>query len=216
MEQLDSDRIQICHDKFVEIAQTVQREGASDFLNWLENTDFYLAPASPKLYRCYPAGLCEQALVRYDILCRLNKMLPTPYESDSIKITGLFGDTNKIDYYESYSVNRKEYSEKGQKQDDVGKFDWVAVTSYRIKESEDRFLFGTAGQNAERLITNYLPLRDEESIAIINKSVPFDNPTFYYGEIYKKYPLAALLHTADELATYVVTKDIAIEESIPF
>lgn len=192
-------------DVFIALLRNVNRPGIEEFINWLDTTDFFNAPASPKLFRNYPGGLCEQALVRCDLANYLNKFNNLGFNNDSVILISLLANINKADYFELVKSNKKCYTPNGKHSDNDGKrYDWIEVTNYMAKPPEERFVFGTSGQNAERLISNYIPLTDEESSAIINMSIVYENPTFYFGEIYKKNPLAALLNAADTLATFVV------------
>lgn len=190
--------------EFLELLRTVQRSGVEELISFLESSDFFTAPASLKLYRNYSGGLCDHALCRYHYLKSLiTNVVGEAIDSDSVIITALLSNLDKINYFEVTSVNKKVYCEDGNKKDDLGKFKWVAEVGYRIRDPEDRFVFGTSGQNAERIITNYMPLRDQESAAIVNLGVSYENPNFNYSGVYKKYPLACLLGAADQLATYM-------------
>lgn len=48
----------ICH-------KYIQREGIYDLLSWLEDTDFYSAPASTRYHGDYEGGLCDHSLHVY-------------------------------------------------------------------------------------------------------------------------------------------------------
>lgn len=199
-------------EEFISILREVNRPGIEELIVWLDSTDFFIAPASPKLYRNYPGGLVEKALVRYDQMKYLNGNNALGFSKDSLILTGLLADLNYTNYYDLTSFNKKQYSPSGRYTDNTNgkKYDWAEESKYTIKPSEERYIFGTSGQNSERLLSNYVPLTDEESIAIINMSTTWDNPNFYFADIYKKYPLAALLNSADTLSTFVV------KEVLPF
>lgn len=200
----------ISKEIFLKILREVTRPGVEDLISYLETTDFFDAPASPQLFRNYPGGLVEHALVRYDQAKNINDYNNLGFSKDSIILTSLLADINKANYYATAYISKKEYNPNGKQYDEGGKFDWKKVTQYLVAPVDQRIVFGTSGQNAERRITNYIPLSDEESSAIINMSVTYENPTFYFGEIYKYYPLAGLLNAANTLATFVV------KEVVPF
>lgn len=215
MTQQDKDRVAICRSQFESLLSTVDRDGTAELLQWLaQETDFYTAPATVRLIRNYPAGLCEQALVRYENLKSLVKISNLPYSDATIVLVSLLAGLSKVNYFELVSKNKKVYDEAGSKHDELGNFEWVAELSYDIRDPDERYAFGTAGQNAERLITSYIPLTDEESAAIVNFGVDFDNPGVNLITIYKRYPLALLLQMAENLATFIDTKDQA--EGVPF
>lgn len=189
-------------NRFLELVRSIPREGVDELVGFLNGSDFFEAPASPKLHHAYEGGLCRYSLARYDFLTKLADMTGTACGQDSLLIAGLLASINKINYFEQTFINKKVYCADGDKHDERGKFKWVSEAGYRVKDPEERFAFGTSGQNAERIITNYMPLKDAESAAIVNLGVTYENPTFNYAQIYKKYPLACLLALADQLATY--------------
>lgn len=188
--------------EFLSLVSQIQRDGISDLINFLEKSDFFTAPASTKMYRAEEGGLCAHALARYNIMKNLISANDWFIVKDSLLITSLLADLNKVNYFEPVCINKKVYSEDGKKMDELGHFDWVSEWGWKVKDPETRFIFGTSGQNSERIITNYIPLKDEESAAIIHLGVTFENPTFNYANIYKKYGLACVLAAADSLATF--------------
>lgn len=199
-------------EKFLlELKRKVSRPGIENLITFLESSDFFTAPASLKLHHTWSGGLCDYAWDRYDYMLKLVKDTPRQVEEESIAICALLANLDKINYFEPTVFNRKHYCADGDRKDDVGTFKWVAERGYAVRDPADRFIFGTSGQNAERIITNYIPLKDEESAAIINLGVSYENPTFNYSHIYKKYKLACILSAADQLATY-----LSAEEDIPF
>jgi hypothetical protein len=100
--------------------------------------------------------------------------------------------------------NQKVYSDGGSKHDELGKFDWVSVPSYKVKESKDLFTIGTHGENSVYMTETFIPLSAEEHCAILNHHNIYDNPKLDSATIYGKYPLACLLHLADMASTYVL------------
>ena len=45
------------HDRVVELLNSVERDGISDLLKWLEESDFFTAPASRAYHGAYIGGL---------------------------------------------------------------------------------------------------------------------------------------------------------------
>ena len=84
----------------------------------------------------------------------------------------------------------------------MGNFDWVSSTAY--KKNENCLVLGSHGETAEYITRCYIPLKLEESIAIINHMGGFDvPPSTNLSELYNRYPLAMLLHSADMISCYV-------------
>lgn len=115
----------------------VNRPGADDLLEWLENAGFFTAPASTKYHGAYPGGLVDHSLRVYDFL------ISSPYAvgtiAESRAICALLHDVCKVEYYEP--------------KDDGG---------YRVN---DQFPFGH-GEKSVYQISRFMYLTDEEALAI--------------------------------------------------
>lgn len=193
-------------EKFIELLKRVNRSGIENLIDFLEKSDFFTAPDSTKSFRAYEGGLCEHALVRYDYLLKLSELSndqEVVHDDSSYLIVGLLADLSKTNYFEQFISNKKVYAPDGSKHDNMGNFDWVAESAWKVKDAEDRYVFGTLGHNAERMITEFIPLRDEESAAIIHLRSSYENPNLSIIPIYKNYPLAAMLNAAEMLTNYV-------------
>lgn len=111
-----------------------------------------------------------------------------------------------MNFYEKSFSNKKVYSDTGSKYDAMGRYDWVSVPGYSIKDSSDRFVYGSHEQTAEFMARMLIPLTVEESVAIIHHmgGQSWDSAKDNIAEVYSKYPLATLLHLADMISTYVL------------
>ena len=179
--------------KFINLVNTITRPGADlpGLIQMLEQSDFFDAPATANSFRNYKGGLCEQALIRNINLKHLCEQ--SAYDKitqDSILITLLFTDFAKIKYFELTVRNKKVYHPSGKKSDELGTYDWVSEEGYTVKDPSTRYIFGTLGQNAERIITEYIPLTTEESAAIIHLHDDYENPNFNLASVYFAFPLA--------------------------
>lgn len=193
---------------FINLLKNVNRQGANidGLINKLLNSDFFQAPASTKYHNSHYGGLVDHSLNVYYNLKSLVNNKHLDIDEDSIIICGLLHDISKMNFYEKTVRNVKKYSEYGSKSDELGRFDWVAEPSYKTKEVEDRFIYGNHEETSEFMIRQYIPLKLEESVAIISHhggegydSVPIDS---IYNR-FDKYPLATLLHVADIIATRI-------------
>ena len=54
--------------RFYEIYKCVTRDGADALLSWLENSDYFTAPASTRFHGSHEGGLLEHSLNVYDCL----------------------------------------------------------------------------------------------------------------------------------------------------
>ena len=196
-------------ERFLSLVRKIDRDGTDivGLISFLEESDFFDAPLTERAQRNYSGGLCEQALNRYD---EMTKLLSTnEYDGiseESALIVSLFADFGRTNYFEKTSRNKKYYSPEGKKQDELGKFDWVAEVSYTLRDPSKRFIFGTLGQNSERMLSKYIPLTDEESASIIHLHASYENPNINMASIYISYPLSVFLEVADKISCFVNTK----------
>lgn len=175
--------------RFLELCSQIKREGVDKLLNWLENSDFYICPASTRFHGNYPGGLLEHSLNVYDELVRLINAFPeVTVPPESVLIASLFHDLCKVNMYKEEKRNRK--NEEGQ---------WESYTAYTISE---KFAYGGHGSKSVFLIQNFMKLTTEEAVAINCHMSSWDGNTFV-GQAYEQHPFAWLVHVADEAATYI-------------
>jgi len=197
-------------ETFCTFLRQIRRDGAriDDLIKKLENSDFFYAPASTKYHNCIRGGLCDHSLNVYYNLRSLvkNKHLEDKISEESILICGLLHDMSKMNIYEESVRNKKVYSAYGKKYDELGNFDWVSEKSYQMKDIKDRFVYGNHEETSEYMVRTYIPLKLEESVAILTHHGSLSHdcvPIESVSQKYEKYPLACLLHIADMISTYV-------------
>lgn len=179
-------------ERFIELCGLIKRDGIEELMKWLEGNDFYRAPASRAYHGAFPGGLLKHSLNVYDELKRLLKVYPEIECSDeTAAIITLFHDFCKIDFYGTEKRNRK--NEQGV---------WESYDAYNIKE---QFKFGSHGGKSVFLIQHFIKLTPEEATAINCHMGAFDNERV--GDSYQQFPLAWLLHVADESAAYIIEKE---------
>lgn len=193
--------------RFIELLSTVDRRGIEGLIEYLQTTDFFEAPRSTKYHSNFKGGLCKHSLNVYDNLVKLNDMYELQLEPESMIVVALLHDLAKVDYYEQYIQNRKHYTEKGPLFDDHGMFYWEQVSQYRVKDSKERpNVYSEHGVCSFLIVNKWIHLTDDETAAIINHHMDMDKSGYVrtdISEIYNRYPLAALLHIADTMATYL-------------
>lgn len=195
---------------FCELLRTIKRDGADieRLISKLERSDFFEAPASTIYHNSVEGGLVDHCLNVYYNLKSLvkNKHLEEIISEDSITICALLHDMSKMNFYEKTFKNVKVYSDYGSKRDEGGNFDWVAQASYKTVDVEKRFLYGNHEETSEFMVRQYIPLKLEESVAILNHhfSMSYDCvPIESVSLKHERYPLACLLHVADMISTYI-------------
>lgn len=201
--------------KFIELVNGITREGAKidGLVEKLNNSDFFIAPASTRFHSSCEEGLVQHSLNVYFILTDIVQSLRKTYGDDivdysdeTLRIVALFHDISKMNFYKPSVRNVKVYKEDGTKHDEMGSFDWEAQKSFAVRDDNERFIFGTHGENSAQILNFYIPLKYEELSAITNHHGVFDNPKLDFTAIANRYGLVPLLHTADLLATYVIEK----------
>lgn len=194
---------QIAHntERFNELVFSIDREGFNPdaLISFLEDSDFYTAPASTKYHNSFQGGLVAHCLHVYDNMVSIfnAKQIPGVFP-ESLVVVALFHELYKRNFYTEYYRNKKEYSNIGKKTDDLGRFDWVSVKEYTV--SENRFTVGTHGDTSYYLLSAYMPLAHDEVVALFNATTPYEDLDL---SLLRKYPLLTLLRAADEIACYV-------------
>lgn len=177
-------------ERFIQLWQTVEREGVDDLLKWLETTDFYTAPCSTKHHLAKEGGLLEHTLHVYvNLDLKVNDDL-----RESAMICSLTHDFCKINFYGQEMRNVKE--------DGV----WVQKPYYTVK---DQFPYGH-GEKSALLVNKYIKLKPSEFMAIrwhmggFTPGIQDYSLSQAMSEAFRTYPLAVLLHMADMEATYLL------------
>lgn len=170
------------------------REGASDYLSFVENSDFFTAPASTKFHGNYDGGLCEHSLLVDDCLSKLLDTFDTENTIDRkiAHFVALNHDACKINFYKRGSRNVKE--------EETGK--WVAK---QIWEIDEKIPLGH-GEKSCIILMSYMKLSLEELLAIRHHMGGFDSAVkggdYSLSKAYEKSNLAVFLHVADMISTY--------------
>lgn len=188
----------------LEEIERVPKEQIEYLVNFLDTNGFFTAPASTNYHSCFDGGLCWHSIC---VFKRLVEILKDSVPFETIVIISLLHDFDKMFTYQKTAKNEKVYSENGSKQDELGRFDWVSKLGWAKRPVEERFVFGTHGQNCAYLVSKFIPLSDDEYSAILNHmggmedgSAPLSNVR---SDVFSKNKLAVSLHVADMLATYM-------------
>lgn len=175
----------------IDLLNRVKRDGIDKLIKWLEESDYFYAPASRQYHGAYPGGLAEHSLNVFRELKRLSKAYPEiECTEENIIISALLHDICKVNFYASEKRNRK---------NDEGK--WEQYDSYSIKE---KFHYGGHGQKSVFLAQKFVNLTIEEAVAINNHMSAFQGNANDVGAAFDQFPFAWLLSVADQAATYVI------------
>ncbi len=194
---MEQELIEQNKNTFIMLAKDdIKREGIDSLLAWLENTDFFTAPASSKFHLSEAGGLCAHSLNVYERLVRLcdAEYGEDGYNKESVAIVALFHDLCKTNIYKTEMRNVKE--------DGV----WVQKPYYSV---DDNLPYGH-GEKSVYMLSGFLKLNREEAMAINWHMGGFDlrvqGGSYDYNKAYNKYPLALLTHLADMQATFLDEK----------
>lgn len=171
----------------------IRREGLEDLLNWLEKADFYTAPASTRYHGAYQGGLCQHSLDVYEYAKKMAILCEQEIPEESLAIAALFHDLCKVNFYKTDKRNQKINGE------------WVEVPYYTI---EEKYAFGGHGSKSVFLVQQFMKLKTDEAAAI-NCHMGFSQGGDTVRDVsaaYHAFPLAWIIHVADEAATYLLER----------
>lgn len=185
--QSDKEQLKLQHGTFVELITKAagKRRYFRDFMEWLESTDFFSAPASTKHHGCEEGGLvkhslnvCKRLLDRKDLKCSW----------ETAVIASLLHDVCKIDNYIPVA------GEDG----DIKEWKYNQHLQLPIGHSERSIIL---------IQQTGMTLTLEEMVAIRWHMGAFDKAACggsrEMSEAFRQYPLAVQLHLADMEATYL-------------
>ena len=102
-------------DKFLNIFNSnIKREGADKLLEFLENSDFFIAPASTRFHGSYEGGLLEHSINVYECLAdylsrpRVKEVYGLSFSDETIAIVSLLHDLCKVNCYKKGTRNVKD------------------------------------------------------------------------------------------------------------
>ena len=192
MEQLKNEFKSIVNAK-------INRDGIEDLMQWLEGTDFFTAPASTRFHGSYEGGLVEHSLAVYKRMVQFASYYDQEaygaekvhtWSEETLAIVALFHDFCKIGTYKIELRWRKDAQQR-----------WEQYPTYK---KEEDFNFGGHGSKSLYLIQNFLRLEPQEAVTINCHMGQFDSTVYSNpSPAFEQFPLAWLLHIADEAATYI-------------
>lgn len=194
--------------QIIEILLEVKREGIDKLIAYLEESDFFTAPASTKYHGSYEGGLAEHSLNVYTCLLEKNVTYNLGLDTETIAITALLHDVCKINFYKKGLKNVKE----GKKLDWKGREvdNWVEKEVYEV---EDNFPVGH-GEKSVITIMRFIKLTDLEIAMIRWHMGAFEGlNNLALQNAMNKWPEVVALHTADLEATYIIEERNKIIET---
>ena len=197
-------------DTFKTLLRSTNREGMETLIKWLDDSDFFTAPASTRYHSCHKGGLLEHSLNVYRCLKEkanqpIWKEVFAEIGGDSVIIAALLHDICKANFYEIEYRNKKIYSENGSKKDEAGRFDWQSVPCYTINDQNP---LGHGAKSAI-ILQNFIKLKSCELYMILYH-MGFSEPKETYnslGSAIKLHPEIIAINEADLEATYLLEEE---------
>ncbi len=81
------------------LREHANRKGMDNLIKWLDEKDFFLAPASTKYHLSQEGGLAQHSLNVYNLFNEKCKRYGINISDSSIIICGLFHDVCKVEFY---------------------------------------------------------------------------------------------------------------------
>lgn len=179
-------------DPFVakqETRRILYEKGYTKILHWLNNTDFFDAPASSHYHGTWDGGLVEHS---YQVYLTLNELTDKGFikwdRPESPFIIGVLHDVCKIDTYEKY-------------------LDYENVTRYRHKHPISEVY--EHGSLSVKLIEEHgLKLTEQERMCIWYHmgtwTKDIEDTDLPYTQVISKHPAVLWTHTADVYVSQVM------------
>ena len=177
--------------KFMEMLSMLNID-LTEISKLLDQIDYFNKPLSAQYNGAYAGGLCEYALRfahELGVLC--NAYFQGRYTKEDVIKVALFKDIYKATMYEPYMKNVKD--------DNSGQ--WVSVPGFRVKETDNRPVFGELGFSSYMQIRELIPLTTEQTEAIVYSSISNFAPDIH--NVFRSYPLVALTRMAEMAAMYL-------------
>ena len=191
-------------ERFIELLRSTERQGIEEVINYLENAGFFTAPASTNFHLNYEGGLMEHSMNVYDMAMAMRgpivAMKPGAGErlpEKSIIIAALLHDTCKANIY------------RKTKRWDFGK-DGTPEQKEKYSTNYSEMPVGHGEKSVIILLRQGLVMTDDEIMAIRWHMGAWDLAFQSYeaksniGEAGNRYPLLALIQSADNMATHIM------------
>lgn len=178
-------------ERFLSLCSGINRDGIENLIKWLNESDFFRAPASTRFHGSYSGGLCKHSLNVYDEMKKLLSIYPEiEVPEETILITTLFHDLCKVNFYATEKRSRK--NEQGC---------WESYDAYTINP---KLNYGGHGSKSVFIAQQFIRLTPEEAVAINCHMSCFSDDSKEVSKAYEQFPYAWLVSVADQSATFVI------------
>lgn len=187
--------IQQVKKEIISLLINIQRNGIDRVIKYLEESDFFVAPASTKYHGNYEGGLAEHSLNVYEVFKRKNVEYDLGLTEDTIRIVSILHDVCKINFYTVYdkNVNTAGPGEKPK---------WIKMPAYGVN---DLFPVGH-GEKSIIILQQFIRLTKEEIMMIRWHMGGYESKENYnnVSSAWNLCKAGVALHTADLEASYIL------------
>lgn len=185
--------------KFKHLLATIERPGMDKLAAFLEESDFYTAPASTQYHGAEKGGLVKHSLAVCENMGLLTHAFPRLtqlYTIETLRLVALTHDICKTGFYTVEMRNKKDHTTA----DGVYHPGWGSYPFYAI---DDTLPMGHGEKSVYLLMSCGVPLSVDEAAAINWHMGSFDDRANSYGgsrtlsKALDTWPLVAALHMAD-------------------
>lgn len=176
------------------LEKEVQREGVNDLVDFLNQSDFFDAPASTRYHGAVEGGLALHSFHVYNILASKVYAYGLDVSPESTALCGLLHDLCKTEFY----IMGKRWTKESGKWEEVDR--WVV---------QDKFPLGH-GEKSVFLLQRYIELTQQEALAIrwhmlaFDAGIHFNYPSGFPFRKACEDPFIICLATADLEASYIL------------
>lgn len=184
-------------ERIINLLKSTRRESIDKVIKYLEETDFFVAPASTKYHGNFEGGLAEHSLNVYELLKIKNKQFDLGLSEETMIITAVLHDICKVNLYHKCTKNRK--NEKTQK--------WESYQGYGF---EDTFPVGH-GEKSIIKLQQFIRLSKDEILMIRWHMGAAGENWANMNAMSNSFNMckgALALHTADMEASYLLEQRI--------
>ena len=139
-------------EDFVDILSSTAKDIPDAFFTYLDESDFFSAPASTKFHDAQEGGLVHHSLCVYETLATLNYQYLLGFSDSTVAKTALLHDICKVGFYRRTMKNTKMTDGR-----------WVKTEVWEIK---DGLPLGHGEKSVIVLLSHGVPLTEEEQLAI--------------------------------------------------
>lgn len=183
-------------EEFIKIyKENIKRDGADKLLDYLCQSDFFVAPASGRRHSNFEGGLAHHSINVYkrlksNVILEYGENYAERVSDESIAIMALLHDLCKVNTYTTDYRNQKV---DGQ---------WIQVPYFAYNNS---LPYGH-GEKSVYIISGYMRLTREEAMAInwhMGCADPRAMTTSDMSDAFIRFPMAVLLNVSDIEAAYL-------------